>query len=167
MAVAMAHGVLIVLHAGTAVAAFVLGCLVLAALPSTARAARFVAFFWCVIASMSLLVAVVLFDWVQLNPTRRIAFGILCALAAYLVIRVLQARAALVRKPATWRKALIGHVGFVMISLFDGFCIVSAIDLRLPAWLIVTVAVLGVVVGVVVIRALVRRDSAGEPAGAN
>jgi hypothetical protein len=163
----MAHSVLIVLHAGSAVAAFVLGCLLLATLPVTGRAARFVAFFWCVIASMSLLVGVVLFDWAQLDTAKRIAFGILCALAAYLVVRVLQARATLIHKPAAWRRALIGHIGFVMISLFDGFCIVSAIDLRLAPWLIVTVAVLGVVVGVVVIRALVRRDAAGEPARAN
>lgn len=156
----MAHSILILLHAGTAVAAFVLGCLLLATMPSSHRAPRFVAYFWCLIASMALLVTVVVTDWAQLNATKRIAFGVLCALAVYLVVRAIQARSVLVRKPANWRKALIGHVGFVMISLFDGFCIVSAIDLHLPPWLIVTVAVLGVVVGVVVIRALVRRDAA-------
>ncbi len=162
----MAHSILIVLHAGTAVAAFVLGCLLLATLPSSARAARFVAFFWCLIASMALLVAVVVTDWFGLSVAKRIAFGVLCALAVYLVVRVVQARSVLVRKPAPWRKALIGHVGFVMISLFDGFCIVSAIDLRLPPWLIVIVAVLGVVVGVLAIRVLVRRDAATTPAEA-
>ena len=118
----MAHSILIVLHAGTAMAAFVLGCLLLATLPTSVRAPRFVGFFWCLIASMALLVTVVLTDWAQLDAVKRIAFGILCALAVYLVLRVLQARSALVRRPAHWRKALIGHVGFVMISLFDGFC---------------------------------------------
>jgi hypothetical protein len=116
--------------------------------------------------AMVLLITVVAVDWAGLDVTRRIAFGVLCALAIYLVVRALQARAVLVRKPANWRKALIGHIGFVMISLFDGFCIVAAIDLRLPPWLIVTVAVLGVVVGVAVIRALARRDAAAAPAEA-
>ena len=46
-----------------------------------------------------------------------------------------------------------------MISLFDGFCIVSAIDLGMPVAVVVAVAILGVVVGVVVIRHLVRRDA--------
>lgn len=162
----MLHSILILVHAGTAVTAFVLGCLLLATLPTSAHAARFVAFFWSLIASMTLLVTVVAVDWTQLHVTKRIAFGVLCALAVYLVLRVLQARSVLARKPPNWRKALIGHLGFVMISLFDGFCIVSAIDLRLPPWLIVTVAVLGVVIGVVVIRALVRRDAAAAPAEA-
>lgn len=155
----MAHSLLIVLHAGSAVAAFVLGCLLLATMPVSARAGRFVAFFWCLLASMALLIVVVAVDWAALAPTKRIAFAILGVLAVYLIVRAVQARRTLVRRPAKWRRAFIGHVGFIMISLFDGFCIVSAIDLRLPPVVIVAVAVLGVVAGVVVRRMLVRRDA--------
>ena len=53
----------------------------------------------------------------------------------------------------------IGNVGFVMISLFDGCCIVYAFGLRIPVAVIVAVAFLGIVVGAVVIRRLVRRDA--------
>jgi hypothetical protein len=37
--------------------------------------------------------------------------------------------------------------GFTLISLFDGFVIVSAIDLGSPIWLVVAIGVLGILVG--------------------
>ena len=164
MVVTTAHWVLITLHAGLAVAAFVLGCVLLAALPSSPRSRRFSWFAACLVSAMVLLIVVVAVDWAQLTTTKRIAFGVLAVLAVYLVVRVAQARRTLTRQGPGWRKAFIGHVGFVMISLFDGFCIVTAIDLRLTPAAIVAVAVLGVVAGVIVIRALVRRDAADEGA---
>jgi hypothetical protein len=42
----------------------------------------------------------------------------------------------------------MGHVGFTLISLWDGFVIVLAIDLGAPGWLVAVLAVLGVVVGI-------------------
>ena len=156
----MVHTILIILHAGLAVASFVLGCLLLAALPESERSARFAAFFWCTVAAMVCLIAVVLLDWSGLTATKRIAFAVLSALAVYLMVRAAQAWRTLARKPDGWRRAFIGHVGFVMISLFDGFCIVAAIDLGMPPPVTSTVAVLGVVVGVLILRALVRRDAA-------
>lgn len=163
----MAHSILIFLHAGLAVASFVLGCVLLAALPHSARSGRFAAFFWCTVAAMACLIAVVLLDWSGLPTTKRIAFAILAVLAVYLMVRAAQAWRTLIRKPDRWRKSFIGHVGFVMISLFDGFCIVAAIDLGMPPPVTITVAVLGVVVGVLLLRALVRRDSARHPAQAS
>ena len=155
----MPHSVLILLHAGFAVASFVFGWLVLATVPRNASSRRFAWFFWCTVTAMLLLLLVVGVDWARLTVTKRIAFGVLCALAIYLLLRTEQARRALRAQSDGWRKRFIGHVGFVMISLFDGFCIVSAIDLGMPVAVVVTVAVLGVVVGVVVIRHLVRRDA--------
>ena len=43
---------------------------------------------------------------------------------------------------------VIDHVGFVLISLFDGFAIVSALDLHAPGWLIAVIAVAAVGVGI-------------------
>ena len=163
----MVHTILILLHAGLAVASFVLGCLLLAALPESERSARFAAFFWCTLAAMVCLIAVMLLDWPGLPTTKRIAFAILAVLAVYLMVRAVQAWRTLIRKPARWRKSFIGHVGFVMISLFDGFCIVAAVDLGMPPPVTITVAVLGVVVGVLILRALVRRDVARHPAQAS
>jgi hypothetical protein len=161
----MVHSVLIVLHAAFAVAGFVLGWLVLAKLPETSSSRRFVWFFWCMVTAMVLLIVVVSVDWGKLGVTKRVAFGVLCVLAVYILIRVEQARRALARRPAGWRKKLIGYVGFVMISLFDGFCIVTAIDLRMPPAVIASVAVLGVAVGILAIRLLVRRDESLPSSG--
>lgn len=160
------HWLLITLHAGFALAAFALGCTVLTALPTSHRSRRFRWFTTCLVTAMALLIAVILVDWAQLTATKRVAFGVLALLALYLVVRVAQARRTLATQRPGWRKRFIGHVGFVMISLFDGFCIVTAIDLRFPPVVIVVVAVLGVVCGVIVIRALVRRDSTADAARA-
>ena len=48
----------------------------------------------------------------------------------------------------------VDHVGFTLISLFDGFVIVSAIDLKAPGWLVGALAVLGVVVGIRTVNAV-------------
>ncbi|WP_426515443.1 hypothetical protein ACPPVQ_12605 [Diaminobutyricibacter sp. McL0618] len=160
----MLHTSLIVLHASFAVAGFVFGCLVMATLPASSRSGRFVSFDALIDAAMVCLIAVVVLDWSTLTVTKRIAFGILSLLAVYLIIRVEQARRSLARQRPGWRKAFLGHVGFVMISLFDGFCIVAAIDLRMPPAVIVVVAVLGVAVGIWVIRRLVRREVTREAA---
>jgi len=162
----MLHTSLIVLHASFAVAGFVFGCLVMATLPESPRSARFVSYYALIIAAMVCLIAVVALDWSTLAVAKRIAFGILSVLAVYLVVRAEQARRSLVHRRPGWRTAFLGHVGFVLISLFDGFCIVAAIDLRLPPWVIVVVAVLGVAVGIWVIRRLVRRELTREAASA-
>ena len=39
------------------------------------------------------------------------------------------------------------HIGFTLIALWDGFVVVLAIDLGAPGWLVIVLAVLGVVVG--------------------
>jgi uncharacterized membrane protein len=63
-----------------------------------------------------------------------------------------------------WRLSFVSHIGFVLISLFDGFCIVLAIDLLMPAWVVITVAVLGVAVGIIALRARAKTIRAVEAA---
>jgi sorbitol-specific phosphotransferase system component IIBC len=46
-----------------------------------------------------------------------------------------------------WWPTYIDHVGFTLISLFEGFTIVSGINVDAPGWLIAMVAVWGVIVG--------------------
>ncbi len=47
---------------------------------------------------------------------------------------------------------LIDHVGFILISLFDGFAIISAIDLKAPGWLVAVIAVGAVAIGIYAIN---------------
>jgi hypothetical protein len=160
----MVHWGLIVAHAALAVLAFGLGCSLLVTLPQGPRSGRFVGYAGCVWLAMLALIVVVAVDWTDLPTRKRIAFGILCVLAVYLVVRTEQARRTLTARAPRWRERLVGHVGFVLISLFDGFCIVLAIDLGLPGFVIVIAALFGVAAGVVAIRAVAKRETAGDVA---
>ncbi len=155
----MLHATLIVVHAVAATACFALGLALVISPPSAPPSRRFSAFAALALVAMTALIAVVASDWATLSTTKRIAFAVLCGLALYLLVRVDGARRALRHRPDGWRRAFIGHVGFVLISLFDGFCIVAAIDLRAPPVVIATVAVLGVVAGVFGLRRAVRHDA--------
>jgi hypothetical protein len=66
-------------------------------------------------------------------------------LGAYTVWRGLLAKRALIRQGANWQNHYIGHVGFTLISLFDGFTIVGAIDLKAPAPVVVFAGALGII----------------------
>jgi hypothetical protein len=156
------HTTLILLHATFAVVTFGVGCALLVSLPTSLRSGRFVAYYVSAWLAVIFLVIVVLVDWAALPVVKRIAFGALCLLALYLLWRTDRARSCLVHRTGNWRKPFIGHVGFVLISLFDGFCIVAAIDLRLPPVVIALVAVLGVAAGIVAIRYVVRREATRE-----
>ncbi|HEY2643012.1 MAG TPA: hypothetical protein VGI56_04585 [Galbitalea sp.] len=155
----MAHTLLIVLHATCATLAFGVGCALMVRLPTSVRSVRFWIYYAAVWVAMLLLISVVLVDWTDLILTNRIAFGVLCLLAIYLLWRTERSRQTLVRQDEDWRKKFAGHVGFVLISLFDGFCIVTAIDLHLPPVVTVIVAILGVAAGILVIRRVARRET--------
>ncbi|WP_022885347.1 hypothetical protein [Glaciibacter superstes] len=51
----------------------------------------------------------------------------------------------------------VNHVGFTLISLFDGFVIVAAIDLHAPPWLVASLAIGGVIAGIIGVRRLEAR----------
>jgi hypothetical protein len=162
----MIHVILIVLHATFATLGFVLGCLLLARLPEAATSRRFVVYSLSIWVAMLLLFTVVIVDWSELDLIKRIAFTGLSGLGVYLLWRTERARAALRARRDGWRPRFIGHVGFVLISLFDGFCIVTAIDLHLPPVLIAVIAVLGVLAGIWAIRRATKREIANESGSA-
>jgi hypothetical protein len=150
------HVALILIHASAATVAFVLGLLLCARVPDAARSARFAVYAICVWTAVLTLITVVLVDWGRLDPVRHIAFSVLGVLGVYLIWRTERARRQLRGRPQGWQLRFVGHVGFVLISLFDGFCIVLAIDLGMPGWVVASVAVLGVAVGVIALRARAR-----------
>src|SRR6266545_1895590 len=82
------------------------------------------------------------------------------SLGLYMVWRGAQAGARLRRQAGDWRPRYIDDIGFTLIALFEGFVIVSAIDLGAPVWLVILVAVAGVVAGNLVIRRVKAQLSA-------
>jgi len=81
-----------------------------------------------------------------------IIFGVLPFLGLYIIVRSVQGLGVL-RGNSGNQHAVIDHTGFVLISLFDGFAIVSAFDLGAPGWLLAIIAVGAVMVGIYGINA--------------
>ena len=65
-----------------------------------------------------------------------------------MIWRAVQAVTVLAEQGQETQIKVIDHVGFVLISLFDGFAIVSAIDLHAPGWLVAVIALGAIGVGI-------------------
>ena len=65
-----------------------------------------------------------------------------------MIWRAVQAVTVLTKQNQADQLKVIDHVGFVLISLFDGFAIVTATDLQAPGWLVALVAVGAVALGI-------------------
>ena len=113
------------------------------------------------------LVAIVALDWSSLGATQRIIFSILIGLAAVIVTRLYLAFELVRRQPAGWQIPYINHIYFTYISLWEGFFIVSLIDLGAPGWLVGAVAVGVLVVGGLLVSRYKREKTSSlssEPA---
>ena len=158
----MPHVVLIVVHASAAVIAFGFACALLARPPERPTAVRLIAYLVAIAIAVIALATVVAVDFARLPLVKAIAFSALVVLAVVLLARSILAVRAVALRPARWMHRFVGHIGFVLISLFDGFCIVFTIDLKLPPYVVAASAVLGVVVGVLAIRGATRRIPAAN-----
>jgi hypothetical protein len=140
------HDLLIAAHATCAVVAFGLG---LASVwwPPERAPGVFHAYLVALSLMVLFLVAVVLVDWAGLDPVKRGVFGGLLVLAGYTWWRGWQAARELGHRRGAWREAYVEDVGFTLIALFDGFVIVSAIDLGAPIWLVLAIGALGILAG--------------------
>lgn len=142
----MLHTILIILHAATAIAAFLLGVYVLRPpteeVPLAFRA--YLGSLWSMILFLILVVAV---DWLGLDVLTRAVYAALTVLALYMGWRGWQALEALRHRGVGWQARYIDDTGFTLITLLTGFVIVSAIDLGAPAWLVVLLGALVVLAG--------------------
>jgi hypothetical protein len=144
----MLHTAMIGLHAAAGVAAFVAGCLALFPPNAEQRAQRLLGVYLVSLWLMLVfLLAAIAAHWRQLGPAQQMIFGGLFLLGLYMGWRALSARGLLRRRSGQWRLPDMGHIGFTLIALWDGFVIVLAIDLGTPGWLVGVLAVLGVLVG--------------------
>lgn len=158
------HNILICGHALGGLVAFGLGCLVLR--PRKADA-LFRAYFIALWVMVLLLIAVVGVDWRELPPVSRFTYSGLTLLALYTGFRGAQARRLLHNQTVGWKCDYIAHVGFTLISLFDGFVVVGALDMNAPGWLVGAVGVLGVVVGVSTVNHYKRRAACSSSGAAD
>jgi hypothetical protein len=101
--------------------------------------------------------------WVLLNDIERIAFPALGLLGWYMLFRGWQSFMEWYVPFEGWEARLVGHVGFNLISMLEGFIIVAAIDLRSPAWLVAILAIAGAVGGSIFVGRLRSRYPEPKP----
>lgn len=149
------HDAMIVLHAAAGVVGFAAALFVLGL--ESARSPWLAVYVGGIVGMTGFVAAAVAAGWSGYDTGTRIMFGALLGLAGFMCWRAYRAVVELRTKRPGWRTRYLNHIGFTLISLFDGFVIVAAIDLGAPGWLVVLLAVAGVGVGI----ALMNRVKAG------
>lgn len=74
-----------------------------------------------------------------------------------MLYRAQRASLLLKTQPNAWEQNYIDHIGFTLISLFEGFIIVGGLNAGIPGWLVALAAILGVLIGRWVIGFAQRR----------
>ncbi len=142
------HTMAIVAHATSAIAAFIIG-VVLIFQRNTLRKLQLARAFLVLLILMEVFLVIAILSHVTSLPTiTQLIFGGLVMLGVYMIWRAVQALTVLTKQNQADQLKVIDHVGFVLISLFDGFAIVSALDLQAPGWLVAVIAVGAVGVGI-------------------
>jgi len=145
------HTFSIIIHALRATGAFIIG-IVLIFQSNTLRQLQLgVAFLVLLILMEMFLVIAILSQVTSLPSITQLIFGGLAILGMYMIWRAVQAVSVL-REQNGNQLAVIDHVGFNLVALFDGFAIISAIDLHAPGWLVAVIAVGAVVIGIYAIN---------------
>jgi len=139
--------VMIVLHAAAGVAAFAVG--VAALEPDRVRRHRWLPSLlaWLLAGMVLFMVGAMASHWADLAGAARIVFSGLVVLGLYMLHRALRARADAAHLTRARTASYMDGVGFILIALFNGFVIVTALDLGAPPLAVALLAVLAVVVG--------------------
>jgi hypothetical protein len=142
------HTLAIVLHAASATGAFLVGIVLLfqSQMLRQLRLARAVVVLLMLMAVF--LIIAILSHVTRLPISQQLIFGGLFLLLMYMIWRAIRAVIVLRKHEQADQFKALDHVGFVLISLFDGFAIVSALDLHAPPWLLVVIAVGAVLLGI-------------------
>jgi len=142
------HTLSIVIHALSATGAFIVG-IVLLFQNKTLRQRQLARAVLVLLILMEVFLVIAILSHVTSLPTiTQLIFGGLTILGVYMIWRAVQAVTVLTKQHQADQLKVIDHVGFVLISLFDGFAIVSALDLQAPGWLVAVIAVAAVGVGI-------------------
>jgi hypothetical protein len=141
------HRILIMLHAAAAAISFFVGCLLIFAPAYISNQRLFGLYWWSLVGMVILLIGAMLVYWNEYSESERIVFPILLGLAMFMLYRAHNASRLLKAKQNDWKLGYIEHIGFTLISLFEGFVIVTVLNAGGPGWLVALLAILGVLGG--------------------
>jgi len=155
------HQAAIIVHTISGIICFAAGCVLLSRLDARARQRPWLAAYGAGLIGLVVFMGVAIAShWSRLATARQAAYLGLSALAAYMVRRGWGAWRAWRTADPGWRRRFVDHVGFTLISLFDGFAIVLAIDLGAPGWLVAAVGAAGIAAGLLAVGRVRRRAHA-------
>jgi hypothetical protein len=144
------HTLAIVLHAVSATGAFIVSVVFLFQSKTLRQLQLARAVVVLLVLMEVFLVIAIISHFTSLPTSKQLIFAGLAMLLLYIIWHAVQAVSVLRDQPAH-QGAVIGHIGFLLISLFDGFAIVSAIDVHAPGWLVAVIAVGAVAIGIAAI----------------
>jgi uncharacterized membrane protein len=156
------HDLLISIHAIAAGLCFLAGGIVL-----YSRKYRFdrglVRFYlWSLGGMVVFLTMAMLTEWTVYSSTEQAVFTGLLGLAIYMFYRGFSVRALLKTQADGWSEASVRHIGFTLISLFEGFVIVGALNAHAPVWLVGAIAGVGIVAGRRMVDTAVELEGRGD-----
>ena len=151
------HNVLIILHSAAATISFFAGCLLIFSPAHISNQRLFSLYSWSLIGMVVFLAAAISAYWSEYSGTERIVFPGLLGLAIFMFLNARIANSLLRAGKNNWKQGYIESIGFTIISLFEGFIIVSGLNSGVPGWLVAIIAILGVVAGRWVIGFAKRR----------
>jgi len=141
------HNVLIMLHAAAAAISFFAGCFLILSLREASNERLFSLYLWSLVGMVVLLIGAMLVYWNEYSGIERIVFPMLLGLGMFMLYRAQNAGRLLKAQQNDWKLGYIEHIGFTLISLFEGFVIVTILNAGGPGWFVALLAILGVFVG--------------------
>jgi len=141
------HRLAIILHAVTSTICSLAGLVLVVSTRYATDRRLFAVYWWMLVGMVLSLVGAIVAYWNVYTPGSRLTFSGLFLLSLYMVYRARCARRVLDERPEGWRRDYIEHIGFTLISFFEGLVIVAILNVGGAIWLVVLVAALGIVVG--------------------
>lgn len=141
------HAILVSAHALAGIFSFVIGCAIIFSRKHFFDRRSFSLYLWCLTAMVVFLAGAILIWWAEYTMVEHVAFSGLFILAVYMAYRAFEAHSLVKTQRINRKSVYLDHIGFTLIALFEGFLIVTAINLRSPKWLIALIAVVGVIAG--------------------
>ena len=137
--------ILISLHTIVATVCFIAGIFIIS--PERAKKYKWLVsiFVWTLFLMIIFMIGATLSHWRNITISQRITFSALAGLGIYMFYRGYQAKKRFSKNH--FSTGYIDDVGFVLIALFDGFAIVSLLDMKMPVWIIVSGAILAIFIG--------------------
>jgi hypothetical protein len=157
MDISSMHNTFILLHAATATLAFLAGWLLVSSTKYFSSRWLFYVYLWSLIAMALLLAGAIVAYWNEYSDIERVVFPGLLGLALFMLFRAWGAGVVIATQQKNWKLGYVEHIGFTLISLFEGFIIVAGLDLGFPGWLVAIVAIAGLLAGRWWITSLKRR----------